>query len=121
MTGRVWLYLTGAIIAVALIARGTLAVSAVNHASAALEAQSLGEQQQILGAYLTKQTDEHKLIRFAKQMKSQDPALLMMIADRAYEVNPKNRDIVVLASLFHPELKPKILELDPLYADESAR
>ena len=74
-----------------------------------------------MSSYLARQTDEHKLIRFAKQLKDRDPAILELVVDRAYEVNPKNRDIVVLASIFHPELKPKILEIDPLYADEADR
>lgn len=119
MSARVWLYLTAAVIAVALITRGTLVISAVNKEIAALEAESIANQKDSLAMYLAEQSDEHKLLRLAKQMKNSDPALLIMVADRAYEVNPKNRDIVVLASFFRPELKPKILEIDPLYSESN--
>ncbi len=121
MSSRVWLYLTAVIIAGALVTRGALAVSAVNRESRSLEAKSLNEQREILDRYLAKQTDEHKLLRLAKQMQHRPSELLQMVAERAYEVNPNNRDIVVLNSFFKPELKPRIIELDPLYADESAR
>lgn len=118
MSHRHWFYLAIFIVIAGLLALGAANSNILRRQRQAIEAESLAAQQQQLGLYLAKQTDGHKLVRLAKQMKNGDPNILKAIIDRAYALNPTDRDIVVLASFYNPELKSKVLELDPLYKFE---
>ena len=118
MTNRHWFYLGVLIVIGSLLSVGTASANRLKHQQQAIEAATVAEINANLSRYLTKQTDPFKLVRLAKLMRTQDPTILQPIIERAYALAPKNRDITVLASQFHPELKAKILEIDPLYADE---
>jgi len=77
--------------------------------------QATARQQQDLNTYLTRQTDARKLVRLAKLLTHNQSFLLQPIIDRAYALNPNSRDITLLASSYHPELKDQVTKLDPLY------
>lgn len=115
--GRHWFYVPVLMIVGGLLSWGAVTAAEIRAEQATADRAGLKSQQAILEQYLNKQTDPVKLIRLAKQTKNSDPALLEMIADRAYQIAPKNRDVAVLAAEFHPELKAKVLEIDPLYAE----
>ena len=118
MTNRHWFYLGAIIIIGGLLVVGAANSNLLRRQRLALENQRIVKQKEQFSGYLAKQTDGQKLVRLAKQMKNSDPVILDLIIDRAYELEPADRDIVVLSSYYHPELKNKILELDPLYKTE---
>ena len=39
-----------------------------------------------------------------------------LIIDRAYAISPNNHDVLVLETQYHPELKSKLIQVDPLYS-----
>jgi hypothetical protein len=115
LNARGWYYLTS------IVAVGCLclwyAVSSSRISSQIDSAEAAGIENQTVSwqSYLSKQTDEHKLVRLLKRVSGADAKALELITLKAYELAPNNRDIVVLASYFRPELKEKVLQLDPLY------
>jgi len=115
MTGRFWFYLGVTVIIVGLYSWRLAAVNGVNRQISRIDQASLQAQSDSLNRWAANQTDERKLISLAKKLKNRDQALLQILIDRAYAINPNSRDITILASQFHPELKDKILQLDPLY------
>ena len=94
----------------------TATVNAINNEVGRIEQASQQERVANIARYVATQTDERKLVSLAKKLSHSDKETLRIIIDRAYELNPGSRDITLLASTFHPELKARILELDPLYS-----
>lgn len=115
MTRRTWFYLISLIIIVTLGLWYSIATHKIDAQVGRVQAAGLDDQTKSWDTYLAKQTDEHKLVRLLKKLTYADPKVLEMITLKAYELAPDNRDIVILASYFKPELKEKILQLDPLY------
>ena len=118
MSGRFWFYL-----AVLIVGAGELSLlvggrARLNNELSRLNQAAFEEQEAALKPYLARQTDERKLVSLAKRLKQGDQRLLQLIIERAYELNPNSRDIALLASYFHPELKEKVKELDPLYSSQ---
>lgn len=115
MTGRFWFYLGSLVIVAGLYSWRTATVNAINNEVSRIEQASQQERVANITRYVATQTDERKLVSLAKRLKNSDQETLRIIIDRAYELNPGSRDITLLASEFHPELKTRVLELDPLY------
>ncbi|MEK7202018.1 MAG: hypothetical protein AAB669_00585 [Patescibacteria group bacterium] len=115
MTGRFWFYLGSLVIVAGLYSWRTATVNSINNEVGRIEQASQQERVENITRYVATQTDERKLVSLAKQLKNSDQETLRIIIDRAYELNPGSRDITLLASEFHPELKTRVLELDPLY------
>lgn len=113
---RTWYYLGAAIIAGALIVFGMIQSNNVRRQQILIQSQSTSELQQQITDYVAAQTDSHKLIRLAKHLKEADNSVLQIIIDKAYALSPNDRDTAVLASQFHPELKSKVIQLDPFYS-----
>ncbi len=115
MTGRFWFYLGALVIVAGLYSWRTATVNAIRNEVAKID--QAGQQERVGGMkrYVAKQTDERKLVGLAKRLKNSDNEILRIIIDKAYELNPGSRDITLLASSFHPELKDRVPELDPLY------
>lgn len=115
MKPRFWFYLAALIIIIGLLT-GLLSIrNAGTNEVARLDQIYLERQLQDLNSYLANQEDERKLISLAKKLHHADWRLLQPIIERAYEINPNSRDIALLASVFRPELKQRVRELDPLY------
>ena len=115
MHGRFWLYLAAVII---LVAETTILYGSrarLEREAAALEATNWQITKTSLEDYLAGQTDARKMVSLAKRMSSQDPRLIELIIERAYLLNPNSRDIAVLLAAFRPEMKKRVIELDPLY------
>lgn len=115
MSSRFWIYLGTLIIVAGLYSWRIATVNAVNNEVSQIEQASQQERVNNISRYVSTQTDERKLVSLAKRLKNTDKETLRIIIDRAYELNPGSRDITLLASEFHPELKEKVLQLDPLY------
>jgi hypothetical protein len=114
-SNRFWFYFLVIIIVAGLLTVLYTERSRLDHRIASLNDQSYQLQRQQLQSYLDQQTDARKLVSLAKHLATGDQRLLGMIIDRAYQLNPNSRDIALLASNFHPELKKRVQELDPLY------
>lgn len=112
---RFWFYL-----AVSIVILGEFSFYKIdqNHIAAQqsrIEKTAIESQVSSLDSYLALQTDERKLVSLAKHLRNSSPVILKPIIDKAYALNPNSRDITLLASYFHPELKARVTELDPLY------
>jgi len=121
MTGRFWFYLAVTIVIIAELTWLHGGRNRLNNELARLDNAAAQQQLTSLRGYLGKQTNERKLVSLAKLLKNREAWLLQPIIDRAYELNPNSRDIALLASFFHPELKERVKELDPLYGEEATR
>ena len=115
MSSRFWFYLGSLVIVAGLYSWRIASVNAINNEVSRLEQANQQERVKNITNYVAGQKDERKLVGLAKRLKDSDRETLQIIIDRAYELNPGSRDITLLASTFHPELKDKVLELDPLY------
>ncbi|HUD21105.1 MAG TPA: hypothetical protein VMQ44_03510 [Candidatus Saccharimonadales bacterium] len=120
MHGRIWFYLAAIIIIAGLVCYYEAVKNRTSRQVATLERAGVQDQKDQLASYLQKQTDAYKVISLAKQMKNASPDLIEMMADRAYQLDPTNRDVVLLSSAFHPELKSQVLKLDPLYGSPAS-
>lgn len=118
MSSRFWFYLGSLVVVVGLYSWRIATVNTINNQVSRIE--QVGQQERVKSTahYIKTQTDERKLVSLAKRLKNGDRETLKIIIDRAYEINPGSRDITLLASTFYPELKEKVLELDPLYEGE---
>lgn len=114
MGNRFWLYLPAAIVALGLVAFWNWERIDSQAQAAAATSQSLAFEQTDLKTFLAKQTDGPKLISLAKHVNSNQPELVEIIIEKAYALAPTNPDAVLLASAYHPELKAKALQLNPL-------
>ncbi len=114
MRNRFWLYLCAAIIALGLVAYWNWESADLQTRTNTTTAQALKTAQADLKNFLTKQTDGPKLISLAKRLNKNQPELVKPIIEKAYALAPTNPDVVLLASAYHPELKAKALELNPL-------
>ena len=121
MHGRLWFYLAAVIVIVTLICSYEAIKNKTNRQVATSEQAGIQDQKNQLSSYLQKQTDAHKVLSLAKLMKNASPDLIEMMADRAYQLDPTNRDVVLLSSAFHPELKSQVLKLDPLYGSSVSK
>ncbi len=117
MNDRFWFYLGSLVIVAGLYSWRVATVNAIANEVGRIEQASQRERMSSITQYVTKQTDERKLVSLAKRLKDSDPETLQIIIDRAYALNPGSRDITLLASQFHPELKEKVRQLDPLYKE----
>lgn len=117
MTSRFWFYLGALVVAAGLYSWRIATVNAINNEVGRIEQAGRLERIESVGRYVATQTDERKLVSLAKRLKNSDAETLRIIIDRAYALNPGSRDITLLASYYHPELKKRILELDPLYEE----
>ena len=117
MSRRLWIYSAVVLIIVVELTFYAIEVIGSNKKIASLNSEALSTRQAELANYLKDQTDQRKLISLAKKLKNQDSSLIQLVADKAYELAPDSRDAVLLAYAFHPELKSKLLELDPLYQE----
>lgn len=112
---RAWFYLAFIIILIGLVSWWAAGRNQLNQAAAQQLEDSQRDQERSLKGYLAKQTDSRKLVSLAKRLKNADSAIIRLVVERAYELNPNSRDIALLASFFNPELKDRVRELDPLY------
>jgi len=117
MSNRFWFYLGVAIVIVGLFSYRTGVRNKISNDINRINLESRQAALSDLSKYLEKQTDERKLVSLAKKLRNRESWLLEAIIDRAYAINPKSRDITLLASEFHPELKEKVKILDPLYKE----
>lgn len=115
MSNRFWFYLGSLVIVVGLYSWRIATVNAINNEVGRIEQTGQEERVRNITRYVETQTDERKLVSLAKRLKNSDKETLRIIIDRAYVLNPGSRDITLLASVFHPELKDRVPELDPLY------
>ncbi len=111
-----WLFYVICAIAIGGMAISLLVVKKVSatnltNQQAQFEKTSLADWQK----YLDAQNDPHKLISLAKRIASNHPRLLEPLFDRAYKLAPGERDIVILDSYYHPELKKRVEDIDPLF------
>lgn len=117
MTERFWFYLGVLVIVAGLYTWRVATVNSLNNEIGRLEQAGQQERVQNMTRYVAVQTDERKLVSLAKRLINSDQELLKIIIDRAYELNPGSPTIALLASTFRPELKRRVLELDPLYRE----
>lgn len=115
MNHRLWFYLGAAVVILGLYGWRLAGTYSINNQISRINQASQQSQSDNLRRWALNQTDERKLISLAKRLKNRDQWLLQILIDRAYALNPNSRDITLLASQFHPELKPKVLILDPLF------
>ena len=115
MAKRGWFYLAVVIVLVGEIVTFNMVRIRQSRELAEINDQALARQEQDLTIYLTHQTDDRKLVRLAKLLAHDQASPLQLIIDRAYALNPKSRDIALLASSYHPELKDQVTKLEPLY------
>lgn len=114
MSRRLWLYTIAASIILLLIAFRAGSVHSVNKKADKAIASQNASQSSALDSYLSKQTDAFKLVALAKLQPTADSAYLQKVIDRAYQLNSTSPQIAYLASFYHPELKSRVKELDPL-------
>lgn len=117
MTPRAWLYLGVAIMLVALLTWYEEEKSEIRRVSENQTAESREVVVSAFRSYLKDQKNERSLVTLAKRIRLIDAELTRLTVERAYEINPNSRDIVILMSNYRPELKKRILELDPLYQE----
>lgn len=117
MKSRLWLYLSSAVIVAILLSVAVGLEAKINDSIKTKNQQSLDNEKTEMTQYLAKQTDPFKLVSLAKKLIIINPPLVQLVADKAYELNPNRRDIVLLDSQFHPELKSKLTVIDPLYPE----
>jgi hypothetical protein len=115
MNRRVWFYLTALIIIGVIIIYGSLEIKNINREQILIQDRRTSENRENIKNYLATQNDPIKLISLAKNLKSSDTQITELIIDKAYALAPSSKDILVLDSQFHPELKNKITAIDPLY------
>ncbi|MBI4948421.1 hypothetical protein HY844_02625 [Candidatus Berkelbacteria bacterium] len=116
MHNRVWFYLFVLIVIGAeisyLVGINSRTASEIELLNQAAERQSVEQ----IENYASGQTDGYKLVSLSKKLGSDASAKVHeILVLRAYELEPTDRDITVLASYFDARLEPKITELDPLY------
>lgn len=116
MDKRFWFYLGVLIVIAGEISYYRATQNRIAQELARLNLSAQEQRINDLKNYLGRQTDERKLVSLAKKLRFSEAKTLQLIIDRAYELNPNSRDITLLASEFHPELKERVKELDPLYA-----
>jgi|SRR3989344_2128525 len=114
MSSRFWFYLGSVVIVAGLYTWRVSVINSLNHEMGNINQASQQERAKNITRYVATQTDERKLVSLAKRLKDGDQETLLIIIDRAYELNPGSPVITLLSSTFHPELKAKVLELDPL-------
>ena len=117
MSSRFWFYLGSLVIVAGLYSWRIASVNAISNEVSRIEQAGNQEQIKNITRYVAAQSDDKKLVSLAKRLKNGDKEILKIIIDRAYEINPGSRDITLLASSFHPELKDRVPELDPLYKE----
>jgi len=118
MSSRFWFYLLAAIIISALLSFLLWNKSRIASDQLRIEQESLSSARESMNSYLAKQTDGRKLVTLAKRISVSRPELVEPVILRAYELLPNSRDVAILASIYRPELKAKIKELDPLYSEQ---
>lgn len=118
MTSRFWLYSALVIVIIGSISFWVVAKNNLNHRATIAGETLIKNDQATLTLFLAKQTDAAKLIGLAKRVNNSEPALVQPIVERAYALGSTNPDAVWLASYYHPELKTKALQLNPL-ADQT--
>lgn len=116
-SSRFWFYLGALVVVAGLYSWRTATVNSINNEVGRIEQAASQERIGNMERYVATQTDERKLVSLAKKLSHSDKETLRIIIDRAYELNPGSRDITLLASEFHSELKGRVLELDPLYKE----
>ena len=114
MNFRFWFYLGSSIVIVGLSVSRAAVVSSTANGIKQLELSGQEERAGNIARYVERQTDEHKLVSLAKRLRYGDRKSLQIIIDRAYALDRGSPVITLLASSFHPELKERVLELDPL-------
>lgn len=116
MSSRLNLFLYGGIIALVIAGYGNISIRRIVRQSEKQQAANNETQMVQMKEYLAKQTDARKMVRLSlKLAPSGNKALTQAAIDRAYELKNNSRDIALLDSYFHPELKQRVVELDPLY------
>ncbi len=118
MSKRFWFYSASLIVMAGLLVWLLALRNQLRNEQQRQQTLFAAEQQALLSNYLSSQDDERKLVTLAKTYAKTQPELVRPVIERAYELNPNSRDIVILASHYHPELKEKIKFLDPLYATD---
>jgi len=109
-------YLVSGLAALLIVGYGNIAKSSLAKNLNRQTADNQQQQIEQMKAYLTQQSDPRKMVRLTFRLSSSaSKEIVQLVADKAYELKPDSRDIVLLDSIFHPELKDKIIELDPLY------
>lgn len=117
MSGRLWFYLLAAIIISSLLSFLLWNKSRIASDQQKIEQESLTLARLSMDRYLSKQVDGRKLVTLAKRLSHSRPELVEPVVLKAYELLPNSRDVAILASVYRPELKEKIKELDPLYSE----
>lgn len=116
MDSRLNLFLYSGIIALIIAGYGNIAIKKTIRQSEKQQATNNETQTTQIKEYLAKQTDARKMVRLSLQLATGgNRALTQAVIDRAYELINNSRDIALLDSYFHPELKQRVVELDPLY------
>jgi len=116
MNRREWLYFLSGLVSLAVLGYGTGAKYSLAKELQRQENTAKQEQLALMRDYLARQNDPRKMVRLSFRLAPSAPEeIVQLVADKAYELKPDSRDIVLLDSVFHPELKEKIKELDPLY------
>lgn len=113
-TNRLLLYVPAAIAVLGLVAFWNWSNNDLQAQANTVIAQGLKTAQTDLQKFLTKQTDGPKLIGLARRLNKNQPELVKPVVEKAYALAPTNPDAVLLASAYHPELKAKALQLNPL-------
>src|SRR3989344_6941683 len=114
MSSRFWFYLGSIVIAAGLYTWRVSVINSLNLEMVKINQDAKQERAENMSRYVATQTDERKLVSLAKRLKDGDQESLQIIIHRAYQLNPGSPVITLLSSTFHPELKAKVLELDPL-------
>lgn len=115
MGARFWFYRGAAIIIVGLVSLLVAETTATNRAVERLNSAAATARSNQLQTYLAKQTDPHKLVRLARALVATDQITdAQAVIDKAYELEPNSPTITLLASQFHPQLKKRVQELNPL-------
>jgi hypothetical protein len=118
MSGRFWFYLLATIVVSALLSFLLWNKSRIASDQLKIEQESLSQARQSIDNYLAKQTDGRKLVTLAKRISVSRPELVEPVILKAHDLLPNSRDVAILASVYRPELKEKIKELDPLYSEQ---
>lgn len=114
MNNRFWFYLGVVIILIGLVAWWALGTAHADNNATTSQNLALQTDRQQLQKYLATQKNAPKLIGLAKRLNKTEPALVQPVIERAYVLAPTNPDVVLLESYYHPELKTKAQELNPL-------
>lgn len=118
MSRRFWFYSASLIVIAGLLVWLLAIRNQHRNEQERQEALFAADQQAQLEKYLSDHNDDRKLVTLAKHYAKTEPGLVRQVVEKAYELNPNSRDIVILVSHYHPELKEKIKFLDPLYSPQ---